>query len=233
MLEQVRTRRIGPRLFLLALFLLTTVIAHNHALAEATVTFTKIANSGEVAGPGTPLGSAAHEWACTRDESSGLIWEVKTADGGLRDRQSTYTPFDSNPKTNAGWEGYRDSRSGKCLRSAVEDDSCNTEAYVSAVNRIKLCGFDDWRLPTVSELIAVAAETSNAESTSTPQLLPNTDDGWYWTGVAQVGVTAFSRVVLLPTRGRPNFYDGSYMVMVVRDGKTGASPMLKSDAMAK
>ena len=47
--------------------------------------------------------------------------------------------------------------------------------------------------------------------------LPHVADGWYWTAVEHVGVTSFSRVVLLPRAGRPHFYDGSYLVLVVRD----------------
>lgn len=184
---------------------------------SGTTAFTKIANDGSAVADGTPFGAAPGEWACTRDERTGLDWEVKTADGGLRDRRWTYTPYDSNPETNGGWAGYRDATSGRCRRSAMEGGSCNTEAYVAAVNASGLCGFSDWRLPTVRELTNVAAETAREAPAATPRLLPNTADGWYWTGVARVGVTAFSRVVLLPSRGRPDFYDGSYMVLVVRD----------------
>ena len=47
--------------------------------------YTKIANDGSELPADAPLGSAAGEWACTRDNATGLVWEVKTDDGGLRD----------------------------------------------------------------------------------------------------------------------------------------------------
>jgi hypothetical protein len=156
-------------------------------------------------------------WACTRDERTGLVWEVKTTDGGLRDRRWTYTPYDGNPATNGGYAGYRDTTSGKCVRGLMRGGSCNTEAYVEAVNSAGLCGHRDWRLPTYTELAGVAAQTTAAPPGEGPQALPNTEEGWYWTAVARVGMTAFSRVVLLPPRGQPLFYDGSYLVMLVRD----------------
>ena len=40
--------------------------------------FTKIANNGTTLLPGAGLGTAATDWACTRDNVTGLIWEVKT-----------------------------------------------------------------------------------------------------------------------------------------------------------
>ncbi|MEE4295171.1 MAG: DUF1566 domain-containing protein, partial [Wenzhouxiangella sp.] len=50
---------------------------------EASFDFTKICYSGEAAGSGEcpadpPLGTGASDWACTRDNVTGLIWEVKT-----------------------------------------------------------------------------------------------------------------------------------------------------------
>lgn len=179
--------------------------------------FTKIANNGGTLAADAVLGSKPQDWACVIDDTSGLMWEVKTADDGLRDRDWTYTPYDSNPETNGGWLGYRDSTSGECIRGAMEENSCNTEAYVKAVNKAGLCGYSDWRLPRLSEIVAVAKETAREAPGETPKMLPNTADGWYWTGVEHVGVTSFSRVVLLPRAGRPHFYDGSYLVMVVRD----------------
>lgn len=156
-------------------------------------------------------------WQCTRDAVTGLSWEVKTTDGGLRDRRWTYTPYDGNPDTNGGYPGYRDTTSGQCIREQMRDRSCNTEAYVEAVNAQGLCGHRDWRLPTYTELAAIAPETTSAARGATPLRLPDTEEGWYWTAVAKVGVTSFSRVVLLPPRARPQFYDGSYLVMLVRD----------------
>jgi hypothetical protein len=50
---------------------------------EAGFDFSKICNSGEAAGSGAcpadpALGTGTNDWACTRDNVTGLIWEVKT-----------------------------------------------------------------------------------------------------------------------------------------------------------
>ena len=179
---------------------------------------TKIANSGAELPPAAALGAGEKDWACLRDNQTGLVWEIKTADGGLRDHRWTYTPFDSDASTNGGFPGYKDKISGKCLRTGMAESSCNTEAYIHAVRDSGLCGEDDWRLPTVSELVAVSTQTSDALPESTSQLMPNILSGWYWTGVERIGITQFSRVILLPPGGQPTFYDGSYLVIAVRGG---------------
>ena len=178
--------------------------------------YTKIGNDGSVLDAAAQLGKGPKDWACSIDQETGLMWEIKTSDGALRDKRHTYTPYDSNPKTNGGWIGYRDSKSGRCDRSQMDEGSCNTEAYLSAVNTAQLCGHSDWRLPTIPELVAVAGESSPAAQADV--VLPNTAEGWYWTGVSKVGQAVYSRVILLPPRGRASFYDGSYMVRVVRGG---------------
>ncbi len=181
--------------------------------------FTKIANDGSELAANAVMGRSPNAWACLRDESTGLVWEVKTSDSGLRDRKWTYTPYDSNPETNGGYPGYKDTTSGNCVRDIMEGGSCNTQAYVRAVSNSRLCGFDDWRLPTVRELVAVSPETSEAVPGVTHHRLPNTESGWYWTGTEKVGVTNFSRVILLPPAGHPTFYDGSYLVISVHGKK--------------
>ena len=93
----------------------------------------------------------------------------------------------------------------------MTQSSCNTEAYVEALNRIALCGFTDWRLPTVAELVDTAGFPA-ASSAYFPSPVP----GWYWTGVSGMRQAAYSRVILLPAGARGNFHDGSYRVRLVR-----------------
>ncbi len=97
---------------------------------------------------GQPLSADATEWHCVRDNHTGLIWEVKTHDGGLRDQSHTYSWFNPDNSINGGDSGVQDT--GWCAGSA-----CDTHAYTLAVNAAGLCGANDWRLPTVNELLSI------------------------------------------------------------------------------
>ncbi|ACE83036.1 putative lipoprotein [Cellvibrio japonicus Ueda107] len=134
---------------------------------------------------GQPLSADATEWHCVRDNHTGLIWEVKTHDGGLRDQSHTYSWFNPDNSTNGGDAGIQDT--GWCAGSA-----CDTHAYTLAVNAAGLCGANDWRLPTVEELLSIAhnGRTSPAidtdyfpmEDGSTPRV---------WTSTPALGPTTF------------------------------------------
>lgn len=186
--------------------------------ASADRPFTKIAHDGSTLTDDATVGTSARAWACVRDNATGLVWEIKTTDGELRDRRWTYTPYDSSAHASAA--GYKDATSGQCARERMAERSCNTEAYVNAVSAAGLCGFHDWRLPTISELVAVSAQTTDALPGATDLALPNTEPGWYWTAAGHVGPANFSRVILLPPRGLPTFYDGSYLVLAVRGARS-------------
>lgn len=109
--------------------------------------YTKIDNSGNDASAGATLGAGASDWACTRDNVTGLTWEVKTDDNGLRDKDWTYAWYSNESTTNGGNSG---STGGATCEAG--NSLCNTEAFLTAVNSAALCSYTDWRLPSLREL---------------------------------------------------------------------------------
>jgi hypothetical protein len=81
---------------------------------------------------------------------TGLTWEGKTDDGGLRDTDNTYTWYNPDPSTNGGSAGVQDG--GTCTGT-----DCDTYGYVQAVNALEpaLCGAHDWRMPWREELRSI------------------------------------------------------------------------------
>lgn len=160
-------------LFLLALVSLHVPAADQPSKVgggETGFDFTALNASGQ---PSTPTASATPH-PCVRDNITGLVWEVKTADGGLRDRNWTYTWYDSiynyggNPGTASG---------GSCkIRGR-----CDTEKYVADVKATTLCGFSDWRMPSHQELqrIALMGRSNPGDALT---YFPNTPSSYFWSG---------------------------------------------------
>ena len=96
---------------------------------------------------------------CVYDNVTGLYWEGKTDDGGLRDKDNTYTNQGGGASTDAS-------------------------GYVAAVNATSLCGFTDWRMPTALELMSLNDYGRNdAAPFVDPVWFPNTVSSLtYWTG---------------------------------------------------
>ncbi|MEA5446857.1 DUF1566 domain-containing protein [Gammaproteobacteria bacterium AB-CW1] len=114
--------------------------------------FTKIAANGAT------LPADAEEWRCVRDNVTGLMWEVKTADPddwyadeddihALVHRWSWYNP---DERVNGGRAGIRHTALGSCPL-----EYCSTRDFIEAVNEKGLCGYNDWRLPTVREWLSI------------------------------------------------------------------------------
>lgn len=106
---------------------------------------------------GNDLPASASAWSCVRDNHTGLIWEVKTTDGGLRDINNTYSWYNPDSNTNGGSAGTQNG--GSCSGS-----DCDTHAFVQAVNSQGLCGANDWRMPTPLELIGIKYNGNNANN---------------------------------------------------------------------
>ena len=112
---------------------------------SSATSYTKISNSGATLPVTAQLGTGSNDWACTKDNNTGRIWEVKTTDGGLRDYQNSYSWYEPDASKNGGNAGYQNS--GNCKGS-----QCDTYAFTNAVNTNGLCGKKDWRMPTLDEL---------------------------------------------------------------------------------
>lgn len=103
-----------------------------------------------------------------QDNITGLIWEVKTNDGSLRDKDWLYTSFDarfldsdfSDNEIDGGsdgvWAGYIDTGIGDGSDQCYNDQLiCSTDQYVNGVNQSALCGYSDWRMPEREELRSI------------------------------------------------------------------------------
>ena len=104
---------------------------------------------------------------CVKDNSTGLVWEGKTA-SGVRAGTSKYTNYDRTDVVqkwddNRGW--------GNPTLSEV-NASTNSIGYLNTVNASGLCGFSDWRLPTQDELVVIL-DTNQAAGN------PKIDGTWF------------------------------------------------------
>ncbi|MFH0730516.1 MAG: DUF1566 domain-containing protein [Pseudomonadota bacterium] len=88
---------------------------------------------------GTPLAEDAPGWAMVRDNVTGLIWESKTEDGSIHDKDNRYIWYDPNPETNGGDAGE-------------DGDGTDTQDFIDALNSAAFGGFSDWRLPSLHEM---------------------------------------------------------------------------------
>lgn len=176
--------------------------------------YTKISNSGQALPASATLGSGANDWACTKDNVTGLIWEVKTT-SGLRSQDHTYTWYNpASPDGNPGDMGTTSS-----CGNSLGGQSCNTANYVAAVNAAGLCGATDWRMPTVKELEGIA-NLGSANPAIDPFYFPNTSSSLFWSGSPFAG-SSFSAWVVNFNGGAGNwsFRYSADQVRLVRGGQ--------------
>ena len=99
----------------------------------------------------------AENWSCVRDNSTSLIWENKTDDGDLHDKDNTYSWYN-------GIQG-------------VENEGLNTQAFTASVNALTFCGKSDWRLPSAFDFRPIAGV---GESDIGELYFPYTFNSVYW-----------------------------------------------------
>ena len=205
----------------------------NYVIVSTAVTvttaYTKISNSGVVLPDSATLGSGVNDWACTKDNKTGLTWEVKTDDGGLRDKDWYYSWYKPSGD-NGGNSGYTDIDKSLGTPYCSTKDNCNTDAFTNAVNTKGLCGKNDWRMPTKEELMKLVVCSdgkydtdgfcANYNAISTPTInstyFPNTLDDGYWSSSPSAYSSSFAWYVHfgLGNSGNDNKLANSFVRLV-------------------
>jgi PKD repeat protein len=171
--------------------------------------FTKIGAAGET------LPASATAWSCVKDNVTGMVWEVKTKDGGLRDWTKIYTNYDST----ASAQFYNGTAYVNPTRVQI-DAATNSIGFKNAVNATALCGATDWRLPTADELqglvdYGVAYPGPTIDAT----WFPNTQGDVFWSSSPYVGYAYVAWGVNFGIGGVG--YDGRYNADYVRLVRAG------------
>jgi PKD repeat protein len=156
--------------------------------------YTKIGANGE------KLPATAAAWSCVLDNHTGLMWEVKTADNGLRDWRHRYTWYNPDATVNGGNAGYQDAHEVTATVAAGSTcggtlAQCNTLAFAAKVNEAGLCGHKDWQVPDQEQLLSLPDYGRSLPAIDTAYF-PNTayscDDGSggcgaYWSSSSVAG----------------------------------------------
>lgn len=185
--------------------------------------FTRVCNSGDIAGAGScpaapGQGNGANDWGCTRDNVTGLVWEVKTDNGDLRDRDNTYSWYNTVPATNGGAPGTANG-SPTCTGS-----DCDTQSYVAAVKAANLCGGSDWRLPSATELQSIIHYGRAGLLPVDLNFFPNTSSSSYWSSSPYSNSNAHAWVAEFSGGSLGNSTKSiSYNVRLVRAGHPAVS----------
>lgn len=138
--------------------------------------------------------------SCVRDRVTGLVWEGKTLSGDRRGNREF---------SNLGNGGAND-----------------VSGYVAAVNASNLCGFNDWRAPTLLEMTTL----QTLGSTTTPRIdgtwFPNTSTRYYWTSDAYANDPGFAWMSIADLPELSNFLlrTQSYPVRLVRGSMAQPTP---------
>jgi hypothetical protein len=119
---------------------------------------------------GVVLPRLAPSWAMVLDNVTGLVWEVKQNNDGVKnyvnphDADNTYTWYD--PNSSSGVAG-------------MPGNGTDTEDFIRALNDARFGGFSDWRMPTMGELRSISDYGQYDPGIDTG-FFPNTKSSGYW-----------------------------------------------------
>ncbi len=142
-----------------------------------------------------------------RDNITGLIWENKTNMDGIvnyadpHDADNKYHWCDPNPDTNGGVPGYY----------CENDYSMDTMDFLNQLNDTNFGGYDDWRIPTIKELLTLADMGRFDPAIDPLFVISSSPSPTYWSASSDLSTRSYALTVI--------FYQGH----VVKSSKTGGN----------
>lgn len=150
---------------------------------------------------GSDLSADASSWSCVRDNVTGLVWEAKTEDGGIHDKNNRYR------WGGIGADSYGDS---------FYDD---WDSLVNGSNSETLCGYSDWRVPRIEELKGIV-NFSQFEPATDSHYFPNIPALTFWSSSAYAGHSDYAWYVAFRYGQSDHFFrSGNRRVVLVRGGQ--------------
>ena len=184
---------------------------------------------------GNKLPSSARSWACVLDNRSGLIWEVKTDDGGVRDKNNEYRWGGKGVSevALANYDGNDESQRKQSRWSGSGERYDDWNKLITAANSEQLCGFADWRVPDLYELASLVRcrggsyQNLNAgcdggyqKPTIDTEYFPNTHSSSYWSASPYAYDSNYAWRLRFVYGDDYGYYRGSsYPVRLVRSGQ--------------
>lgn len=155
---------------------------------EGPRSYTKL-GYGDVELPDTA--TQADGWLMTRDNVTGLIWEIKTDDGSIHDKDNRYTWYTAS------------------------------STFIAAVNNDIFGGHNDWRMSTVKELTTlVNSNIPYPGPTIDTSYFPGTVSSIYWSSTTYASYTSYAWLVYFGYGDVYYYYKSySYRMRAVRSGQ--------------
>lgn len=143
---------------------------------------------------GNDLANSAASWVMVRDNVTGLIWEVKTDDGSINDKDAWYN-----------WQDAQD-------------------VFIASLNSADFGGHSDWRLPRIKELVYIVNYGTNSPSINTSYFPNTKWPwGSYWSSTTPVHRTSNAWEVNFEDADMGHAAkSNSYYVRAVRGGESGS-----------
>jgi hypothetical protein len=177
--------------------------------------FVRICTSGEREGRGScperPVPGDGHDdWGCTEDRLTGLMMEVK-APSGPRARDLRYTNYSREYDPLGQYRSPTDAT-----------------GFVDAVNRSRLCDFDDWELGHTDKIQSLVnyGVTAAGATRVDDRFFPTMNADWYWNASLNPTSTSTAFAVDFGRGAAANDAERGTLryVQVLRNGKTGHGP---------